>query len=535
MTRTLSRPPARPRDTPPPRRRARRVAGMGLRRLRRMTTALWLLLAVAAASVVAVFVPQERTHAVTLAHWRAGVEGPGAHVTALLDAAGVTDVFGSWWFGLLVAALAASLVACLSVRWRAFVRSARRSPPAGRRLDTLTHRRACDTALPPEAALAVAARTLRRRRWRVRTRAGAETASGHAQVAAQRARSRDAGSLVFHTALPVALGAALAGSALGFTGQVDVAVGEAFADTAVAYDRAAPGRWWTPGDHRGFTVRLEEFATSDHPNGVPAEFRAEVTVVPGDGAAYPATVELNEPLREGGMRVHLARHGLAADLVVRDADGTAVLAGPVRLDETDSGAWVGALPVGFGEEAVVLDLVLLPDARLGDDGAVRAVGGGDDAVLLADAYPGAARVSPGVPGVRATAGAGQAGEREGRTIDRRGGPLGATATVVPGRPALLDGTSWSVELAGVRPWVGFQVARAPGSWLLLAAALVALAGLTVSLRAYPRRVWVEARPRPGGGARLVVAGAARDRPWAFARVFARLADRLTAAVEGRPD
>ena len=90
----------------------------------------------------------------------------------------------------------------------------------------------------------------------------------------------------------------------------------------------------------------------------------------------------------------------------------------------------------------------------------------------------------------------------------------------------VDGTHWTLELTGVDRWVGFQVTRAPGSWLLLAAALAALAGVTVSLFAYPRRLWVEARPRPGGGTRLLIAGTARSRPWVFTRTFPRVVSRL---------
>lgn len=482
-----------------------------LHRLARMSTALWLLLALACSSVVGAFVPQERTHQVTLERWRQGVEGPGAGVTAVLDGLGITDVFGSPWFLTLAGLLLASLTVCLARRWAAFARAARRPPPPGRRLAALTHLAALETDLPEDPALDAVRARLARRRWRT---AVYDLGGGTRQVAAQRVGWREAGSLAFHTALPAALAAAALGGLGGFTGQVDVVEGEAFADTAVAYDSVRPGRWWSLDAHGGFVLRLESFTTSEHPNGVPAEFRATATVTGATGEARLVQVEPNAPLRQDGMRVHLARHGLAPQVVVRDGDGAEVFEGHLRLEETERGLWVGTAAVGFAGHGHVLDVVLLEGAVVDGSGRLRAAGGGDVPVLLADVYPAGAARPDG--------------------LDRSAGALGATAVAAPGQPVALDGTGWTLELDRIERWVGFQVSRTPGSWLLLGAALAGLAGLTVSLFAYPRRVWVEARARPGGGTRLLVAGAARARPWVFTERFPALVADLSRSAGAVP-
>ena len=69
--------------------------------LRRMSTALLLLFALAAAAVLATFIPQEPVIARTVAAWREGLEGPGQGWARLFDALSLFDVFGSMWFMML--------------------------------------------------------------------------------------------------------------------------------------------------------------------------------------------------------------------------------------------------------------------------------------------------------------------------------------------------------------------------------------------------------------------------------------------------
>lgn len=501
---TTAPPPIRAEDERTPTRRL--PASAVLRALRSMRTALWLLLAVAAAALVAVVIPQETTNAATVAHWRAGVAGPGPVTTSLLDAAGVFDVFGAWWFTGLTALLLASLVTCLVPRHRALARSWRRPPPEGRRLASLHHSQRLTTALPAaEAAMATAA-VLRRRRYRVRVLAldGGQTT----QVAAERGRrAREAGSLAFHTAIVAMLGAVALGHLWGFTGQVDLVEGETFTDARLAYDRWSAGPAFGIEDHRGTATTLAAFRTSTHPNGTPKEFVATVEV---EGTR--ADVEVNHPLVRDGTRLHLARYGLAPRLIVRDAATAEVLHdAPVKLATAGPLAWRGMTTVGVPDAAgnqLALDLVLLPDAAVGADGRPVALGTGavGSPVLLVDAVLGPDVVRDDGPA---------------RSVDRTAGTLGASAVVQPGAAVPAGDGRITVEFSDPVFWAGFQVTRTPGLRLLLASALVMLIGLTVSLRAYPRRVWVEARAT-GSGSELLVAGVARDREDHFTGELSRL-------------
>jgi cytochrome c biogenesis protein len=494
-------PASAPRDAPPlrrPRGPVPAAVGALLRPLRRMSTALYLLLAVAAGAVLAVAIPQEATNPTAVAHWRAGVSGPGPMVTALLDGAGLFDIMGTWWFQAIAGLLLVSLVACLVPRHRALARAWRRLPPRGRSLDELTHRVALRTALPPDEALAAARTALRRRRHRCRVLpAGRDRA---AQLAAERGvRAREAGSLAFHDAVLLLLLGVAVGHVFGFTGQVDVVEGAAFSDTRLSYDGVTAGPGFGVADHRGFVVGLDAFRTSDLPDGTPREFVATVRV---DGGP-PVEVEVNHPLIHDGVRLHLARHGLAPTVRIADGDGTALFDAPVLLAPAGPLAWVGLAVVrdDRGERAV--DLVWLPDARVDADGRPTAVGGGSGGgVLVADVYPGMAVRTDG----------------RARSVDRSVGALGTTAVVTPEGSAPLGDAGWTIAVGQPVRWAGFSVSRTPGLRLLLVAGLILLAGLVVSLYATPQRLWVEARAVPGGS-ELVVAGVGRHRPWALDRTF----------------
>jgi cytochrome c biogenesis protein ResB len=77
----------------------------------------------------------------------------------------------------------------------------------------------------------------------------------------------------------------------------------------------------------------------------------------------------------------------------------------------------------------------------------------------------------------------------------------------------------------LRQYTQFLVARDPGTWLVLAAAILVLLGLLPALYSSHRRVWVRAA-REGSGSRVELAGFALQRKLAFEEEFRRLAREL---------
>jgi cytochrome c biogenesis protein len=536
MTETLA-PPRPAAGEPPPRgSRLPEIPGpldsarMAWRWLRRMSTALGLLFAMAAAAVIATFVPQEPVTPQTVAAWRTGVDaagqaaGPGTATAAVLDAIGVFDVFGSWWFTTLLVLLFVSLTGCLLPRYRAFAKVARRPPAAGRDLERLFAHRTLPTSLPAEEALAVADGLLRRRRFRRRRLSGADSPTGTPQLAAERGHWREGGSLIFHSAFYVLLVGVIVGQTFGFTGQVNLVEGRGFTDTRLSYDFPNPGRFFSLTDHPGFTVTLEDFEASYHEDLTPADYVSRLTV---DGADGTRTEELrvNHPVRVDGFNLYQARFGMAPRVIVRLAsDGRVLHDAPVVLNQVEgTNQWTGVakVPVGGARPApgagplpeMALELALLPDAAETADGRpVSASPRPDNPLLFANVFVGDLGLERPVPASELL----------------REWPASAvvdTIALPQGRSVEVAGGAFTVEFAELPLWSGLQVSRQPARPLLLAAAVLLLLGLVPSLYAYRRRLWVAARPA-GTGSEVVLAGVALQRHAAFDEEFASIAEAL---------
>jgi len=495
------------------------TAVMAWRWLRRMSTALLLLFMLAAAAVLATFVPQEPVIARTVAEWRAGVAGPGEGWARVFDALSLFDVFGSWWFMTLTVLLFISLTGCLIPRYAAFAKVARRQPPAGRNLERLELHTTLETALGPDEALAAAKKALKGYRRRRTT-----SAEGTPQLAAERGHWREGGSLVFHTAFYVLLIGIVIGHSFGWTGQVNVVEGEAFTDTTLGYQAEVPGRFWDAGDHRGFTLRLDDFDVSYHENFVPADFLSTVTITQGhDEVVRGAPIRVNHPLVYEGMKIYQARFGYAPEVVIRTPEGTELFRAPVTLVQSGP-IWLGREKVTPGNPAtgapqIAVELALIPDGAI-VDGQLRINSPeARNPRLAISLYAGDLGLERPVPLAN---------------LPWREDQLVGQAMLQPGGTAEMLQGNLIVEFEGLPMWSGFQVSHAPGRGILLAAAILVLAGLIPSLYSYRRRVWVEASPH-GGGSQLLLAGVALHRKPAFAEEFTRIRDRLATATNAHKD
>jgi cytochrome c biogenesis protein len=501
--------------------------------LRRMSTALYLLLALAVASIVATFIPQDPVIPSTVAEWRAGETGPGEGIAGAFDALGLFDVFGSAWFMALTVLLLVSLTGCLVPRIRAFVRLTRRPPAGGRNLTRLRSSVELRTDLPPDEALDAAQRLLRRRRFRVRRLDAAVSPTSNAQLAAERGHWREGGSLVFHLSFYVLLAGAVIGHSFGFTGQVNVIEGERFADTRLSYlGGASPGRWFPMEGHRGFVVQLDDFdvsyfadpeAEAAGPTGLtPRDFVSRVTILEGGEAVASEEIRVNHPIAHDGMKLYQIRFGFAPRLEVANRNGTPLYSDTVQLIEEGGFAWTGVAKVAAfdADNQIALELVLLPDADFTPEGMpISRTPEARNPRLAVLLWYGELGLERNIPP---------------RQFDRESGRrLAQPLILAPGESGTFDELGLTVDFPELPYWSGFQVSHEPGRELLLLGSILLLGGLLPSLYAYRRRIWVDARPDEGGTA-LTLAGVALQRKQTFSEAFADLADDLAGAVGAAP-
>ena len=465
------------------------------RRLTSMRTALLLLLLLAVAAVPGSVFPQRRIDPARVETYLADHRTTGPW----LDRLGAFDVYASPWFSAVYLLLFVSLVGCIVPRTRLHWRALRARPPAApRRLERMP---AYATAVldpgpgaDPDAVLAAARTALGRRRYR--------RADDEHGVAAERGHAAETGNLVFHVSLVALLAGIAAGSFLGYSGQVLVVEGETWANSLPRYDSFTPGRAVDADDLPPFTLTLNslrvrfEDQVGGNQFGAPREFDADLTVTEGvGGTPRHRSMRVNRPLDVGGTRLFLVGNGYAPVFTVTDGRGNEVKSGPVPFIPQDQNYTSnGVLKLPDAEPRQLgIQAFLLPTWVETPDGRPRSL------------FPDATN-----PRVVLTAWTGDLGLDDGSAqsvyvldtsrmaqLRRDGRPF--TASLAPGGSVTLPDGAGTVRFDGLRRYAALDIRYDPTKVWVLAAALLALAGLTASLFVRRRRVWVRATLVPAVG------------------------------------
>lgn len=475
------------------------------RQLTSMRTALFLLLLLAVGAVPGSTFPQRSIDAARTTQWITD------HPTAgpLLDRLGFFEVYASPWFAAIYLLLFVSLIGCVVPRTRIHWHQQRSRPPrAPRRLERLPAHREEVLDATPDEALERMRTALRARRYRVH-------AHDATSLSAEKGYLKETGNLVFHLALIGVLVGVAWGHLLGWKGDVILPVGQTFANTLSRYDTFSPGPWVDPTDLDPFTIRLDSmdvsFETGDKGKGqfgMPRDFRAATTFTGPDGRAERREIAVNHPLETGGGTVFLLGNGYAPHITVRDASGTVIYADATPfLAQDNNYTSVGAVKVpgaqpdqlgfaGFFLPTGVIDSqrgphsvfpdTLDPQLALTAFSGELFPGGAPQSVYTLDT----AKMTP-LPGKDGT---GQL-----RILLR------------PGETFQLPGGRGSITFDGVERFAGLSIRTDPGKTLTLVSALLALAGLVLSLVVRRRRVFVRVGPHEGTGRTVVsVGGLAKD-------------------------
>ena len=519
-----------------------RSVAMVWRTLRSMRTAIILLLMTAAAAVVGSLIPQipnspERVAAYRLDHPLWG---------DVVSAGGFFDVFGSWWFGLIIALLFVSLIACLLPRSRALWRAARARPIQARELDAFPSFAEHRVAAAPADAAVGALKTLRRKRYRV-----ALDPDGPA-LAAEKGFLREIGSLAFHWAFLVLLVAVIIGKGTGYIGHATIVEGETWVDARLNYDGdLRTGRFFA-GGFSGTEITLVDFEDSYRETGIPMDFHSLLRLAGAGGTdARDVDVRINHPSLFNGIRIFQYGFGWAVMMQVRAGDRM-LFDGPVVLgQDTPPGEnplaqpWVGVIKLrdaapaaGDRARAVSGRRGLLPFvanrcAATDDAGqrAVRPVTRCGRGSCWTPRFRGSTRVSCRLP---APASSGEGGTVD---LDRDcvvadpGTPTPAGLDVVcsppPGPKALL------MSFPELRQYSRLQISHDATIPYVLAAAILIVLGLLPALYVSRRKVWVRARP-DGSGSIVQVGGFALQRKDRFDDEFVSLVDAIVTAAGGAP-
>lgn len=339
------------------------------------------------------------------------------------------------------------------------------------------------------------------------------------------------------------------GQLLHYRGQAIVVEGRAFANTQSDYDTFESGSGFRPDSLDPFSLRLDSFESRFDPDTLQSrDFTAHVTVTEPGGEPTAQTIKVNEPLVAGGAKVYLQGNGYAPQVTVRDASGEVVFAGAVPFlpqDTVYTSQGVIKVPDVTTGPQIGFQGVLLPTAEQVGEGLWRSVYPQPTDPLLALAvWTGDLGLDDGVPQnvyQLDETGLTQALDADGRPV---------TLYVRPGETVDLPDGLGTLTFDALPRFVALDLRHDPSLGWVLAFALLAFAGLAVSLFVPRRRVWVRAQPAgspapagstapdgdqgPGSGRTVVTAAAlARGDDVGLQAELDRAMDRLR-ATDGDP-
>ncbi|KPC71798.1 cytochrome C biogenesis protein [Streptomyces sp. NRRL WC-3753] len=489
-----------------------------------MRMALLLLLLLALAAVPGSLVPQEGRQPAQAADFRERYP----ELASILDKLGFFDVYASPWFAAVYLLLFVSLAGCIVPRTLQYVRTLRARPPiTPSRLDRLPQHTVWTATADGGEILLTAADLLRRHRFRVSVEL-----EGKGSVAAEKGYLREAGNLVFHTALFGLLIALAVGSLFGTAGQKLVLEGESFTNTRTQYDDFTPGALASADRLQPFGFRLKGFSATYQrtgpQRGTASSFAARLSYTKGSGGQpRDARVEVNKPLEVDGSKVFLVGHGYAPVVTVRDGKNEIAWQGPAAFLPQDGNLTsTGVIKAPDARDrngesdGLGFTGMFLPTVQLTRNGWLSSFPAADDPVLVLTAYHGDLGLDSGKPqniyqldSSRMT---------QFRQAD--GSPF--AQALRPGDTMNLPGDAGSLSFDGIKQWASFQIARNPSNSTALWSGIAMGLGLCASLFVRRRRLWVRVEPVLSGRVRIAVAGLDPGGADRTAAEVAELADEL---------
>jgi cytochrome c biogenesis protein len=428
--------------------------------------AMTLLLSLAITSIIGTIIPQG-----SLAPEY--VQSIGEAKLKLYQALGFFDMYHSWWFVLLLGALAANLLACSIKRlpqiWKVVTRPVTTMDPGLQKslanLATISSPGSAQQLKEKMAAILGAS---------FATPLVTEKDGAYHLYAEKTPWCRLAVYAVHLSILVIFVGA-IAGSLFGFKGYVNIPEGGAVATVAASGDKRID---------LGFSLRCDKFSVAFYDTGAPKEFKSLLTVLengkPVQGYDHVPII-VNDPLTYKGITFYQSSYGKAGqhNFTVSNLDGS----NPVSISVPSDGS-----------------------ARLPDGGGMHVL------EATADVAP----FEPGKSGPAANIEVHGAGGQTHRTVVYADYPeLNRAAAQKNG------GFLFSYGGGHESMYTGLQVARDPGVGIVWFGCLLMVVGVYCAFFLSHRRVWVLIKDGS-----VVIGGNTNKNPAGFELAFERLVQKI---------
>ncbi|MDD5724054.1 MAG: cytochrome c biogenesis protein ResB [Syntrophales bacterium] len=225
----------------------------------------------------------------------------GPALSLLLEFFHVSDLYHSWWFTGLFLLLAINVAACTTRQISRFLRQVRSGDRNG---DDRVFQRVPTTRVfqsrSPIDDMRRQSRTL------LLSLVGEPTMICREETTylyAERGRYAGVGMIGIHISVLLILAGGLIGTIWGFSGQMRI--DEGTSSNIVRFFGSDQTRVLP------FTIACDDFSVALYENGMPREYRSDVTVLEGEKKVLSATIRVNEPLKYKGLKFCQATYGIA--------------------------------------------------------------------------------------------------------------------------------------------------------------------------------------------------------------------------------
>ncbi len=443
-----------------------------------------LLIMLAAASILGTLIPQRGQGAMEFSR------SLSPEVFKVLQFFDLFDMYHSIWFRVLLACFALNLIICSLNRFPGTWRRFKAVPRADRKrpLEDLSEDQVFTAPAPFEEVVPPVVRLLRARYKRTQQKDGGDTTWFYGE----KGRYSHFGVYLIHVSVLIILTGGLVGSLFGFEAFVNIPEG-------VTVDTVTLRKGMKP--HKlGFEVRCNDFEVQFYENGMPKEYRSELTFLRQGKAVAQKSVRVNHPARFQGVTFYQSTYGQVPGRRVRLAISRK----------------------GDHQKRMVKDL---------DPQEAVALPGGEGRLKVVDIKADFMRMGPAVL-VSITSN--QGGETRFWVFQKEEQIRARFPGIMERFPKLNPAafSPYTIFLDNMESvyYTGLQVNKDPGVSLVWVGCFVMVAGFFATFFTSHKRIWVRIS-REARGTQVSVAGSASKNPVGLQRELEHLTKDLIEAVQ----
>ena len=272
-------------------------------------------------------------------------------------------------------------------------------------------------------------------------------------------------SIIFHASFFILLVGVLYGKAGGFLGNVAVVEGDSFTEARANYDNLSEGRLAT--QHANFQVKVDSFSASYWPSGAPRDFTSQVRIYDGGRLVEAKSIQVNHYIDYRGVKIYQAGFGWAPTLKIETPDGRVVEDVPTIFigDPQFANGVIKAPSAGPGDQQLGVTAIFMPDPQIVDQSIAPGTPQLRNPILLVRLYRGDLHLNQ-PQNVFAL-------DTSNMDLRWRGALRVGESVVTP------DG--YRLSFTGLKRYTDLTVNKDPGIPIVLAAFVIGLAALLISL------------------------------------------------------